>query len=57
VYLKKPRFKMPDNLYKKLLPYANNPDIKIILTKLYNKEKLSKKDKEFIKEFLKNKNV
>ena len=45
------KFELPKNLYQKLLPYADNPQIKEILNKLYNKEKLSKEDKEFLKEF------
>jgi hypothetical protein len=50
----KKEFKLPANLYNRLLPYADNPEIKKILDKLYNKEKLTKEDKLFIKEFLKN---
>ena len=42
---------LPTNLYDKLLPYADNPKIKEILNKLYNKQKLSKEDKEFLKGF------
>jgi len=42
---------LPKNLYNKLLPYADNPKIKEILNKLYNKQKLSKDDKEFLKGF------
>ena len=45
------KFELPKNLYQKLLPYADNPKIKEILNKLYNKEKLSKEDKEFLKGF------
>jgi len=44
--------KLPKNLYNSLLPYADNPKIKEILHKLYNKQKLSKEDRSFIKEFL-----
>ena len=43
---------LPQNLYQKLLPYADNAEVKKILNKLYNKEKLSKEEKEFIKGFL-----
>ena len=49
---KKPKIELPKNLYNKLLPYADNPKIKQILEKLYNKENLSKEDKKYIKEFL-----
>ena len=52
---KKIEIELPKNLYQKLLVYADNPEIKKILEKLYNKEKLNKTDKEFIKQFLKNK--
>ena len=45
------KVELPKNLYNRLLPYADNPQIKEILNKLYNKEKLSKDDKEFLKEF------
>jgi hypothetical protein len=51
----KKEFKLPANLYNKLLPYADNPKIKTILEKLYNKEKLTKEEKQFIKEFFENK--
>jgi len=51
----KKEFKLPANLYNRLLPYADNPEIKKILDKLYNKEKLTKEDKIFIKEFFDNK--
>jgi hypothetical protein len=51
----KKEFKLPANLYNKLLPYADNPKIKTILEKLYNKEKLNKEEKQFIKEFFENK--
>ena len=50
----KKEFKLPTNLYNKLLPYADNSTIKEILEKLYNKEKLTKEDKKFIKEFFEN---
>ena len=50
----KKEFKLPANLYNKLLPYADDPKIKSILEKLYNKEKLTKEDKQFIKEFFEN---
>jgi len=52
-FFSKNRFQLPKNLYKKLLPYADNPQIKLILEKLYNNKKLLKEEKEFIKEFLK----
>ena len=55
LFSKKETIKLPTNLYNKLLPYADNPEIKTILEKLYNKEKLSKEEKNFIKEFLKGK--
>jgi hypothetical protein len=51
----KKEFKLPANLYNKLLPYADNPKIKTILEKLYNKKKLNKEEKQFIKEFFENK--
>jgi hypothetical protein len=51
----KKEFKLPANLYNKLLPYADNPQIKTILEKLYNKEKLTKEEKQYIKEFFENK--
>jgi hypothetical protein len=51
----KKEFKLPANLYNKLLPYADNPKIKTILEKLYNKEKLTKEEKQYIKEFFENK--
>jgi 23S rRNA maturation mini-RNase III len=54
--ISKNRFKLPHNLYERLLPYADNGQIKTILEKLYNKQKLSKEEKEFIKNFLKNNN-
>jgi len=47
----KQKFKLPLDLYTKLLPYADNPQIKEVLNKLYKKEKLSKEDREFLKEF------
>ena len=49
---KKVKFQLPKNLYSRLLPYADNPKIKEILNKLYNKKGLTKEDKEFLKEFL-----
>jgi hypothetical protein len=55
LFSKKETIKLPTNFYNKLLPYADNPEIKTILEKLYNKEKLSKEEKNFIKEFLKGK--
>jgi len=45
------KIELPKNLYNRLLPYADNPKIKEILNKLYNKEKLTKDDKEFLKGF------
>jgi len=53
IKLPKKEIALPKNLYNKLLPYADNPKIKEILNKLYNKEKLSKEDKEYIKHFFK----
>ncbi len=49
---RKMKLELPKNLYNKLLPYADNPKIKEILEKLYNKQNLSKEDKQYIKEFL-----
>jgi len=49
---RKIKVELPKNLYNKLLPYADNPKIKEILEKLYNKESLSKEEKQYIKEFL-----
>ena len=53
--LKKIKIELPPNLYQKLLPYADEKKIKIILTKLYNNRSLTKDEKKYIKEFLKDK--
>ena len=49
---RKIKVELPKNIYNKLLPYADNPKIKEILEKLYNKQNLTKEDKQYIKEFL-----
>ena len=46
--VKKDKFIMPKNLYKRLLPYANDKAISNILYKLEKKEKLSKEEKDYI---------
>jgi len=52
------KFKLPENLYQKLLPYADNPEIKQILDKLYKDKKyrLSKEERKIVKKMLKGEN-
>jgi hypothetical protein len=50
--VKKEKFNMPQDLYKKLLPFADDKEVLKLLYKLENKEKLSREEKEYIKTIL-----